>query len=108
MQQGPVVALEHDRVPVHEHVEEQSQASCDPPAACRRVDHSPERHDEQNEMACLCIFHPLLEFRELLGGPFRWQVQPGVEDRKRATAQQPLHEPHSKKLVQPWVTLEVA
>ena len=108
MQQDPVVALEHDRVTVHQHVEQQRQASCDPPAACGGVDHDPEHCDEQNEVARLGILHPLLKFREALGGPFGWQVQPGVEQRKRAAAQQPLHEPHSKKLVQPWVTLEVA
>jgi hypothetical protein len=107
-QQYPVVALQHDRVTVHEYVEQQRQASCHPPAAYRGVDHDPEHRDEQDEVACLRILHPLLEFCQTLGGPFRGQVQPGVEHRKRATAQQPLHEPHSKALVEPGVTLEDA
>jgi len=64
MQQDPVVALEHDRVTVHEHVEQQRQAGCDPPAACRRVDHDREHRDEQDEVACLGILHLLFEFRD--------------------------------------------
>ena len=108
MQQDPVVALQHDRVTVHEHVEQQRQRGREPPAACHRVGHDAEHRDEQNEVAGLGVVHLLLEFREALGGPFSRQVQTGVERRERATSEKALHEPHAKKLVQPWVTLEGA
>ena len=108
MQQDPVVALEHDREPfISTSNSNVRPAAIHQPRAAALIT-TPSIATSRMKWLASASFILCSSSARRWWGPFGWRVQPGVEQRKRAAAQQPLHEPHSKKLVQPWVTLEVA
>jgi len=103
----PVVPLQHDRIAVHDDIEDQQPGHGVRPAAHRGVAAEQQARHERDHMPGLGVPHRRVQVRQGARVPLHRQPQGGVEHRERAATQQSLGHPYAEAFVEPPAALRV-